>query len=309
MTTPPPPRQTLLVVDDEPWNVRVLVELLKDDFRLRTAATAEKALAIALSDDPPDLILLDIVLPDLDGYEVCRRLKAERRTQGIPVIFITGKASEPDQIRGFETGAVDYVTKPFSPVVVRARVNTHAELKRFRDQLELRSYSDGLTGLPNRRYYEESLERLWSFARREEVPLSFLMMNIDEFKRYNDCYGHLAGDECLRNVAQAIADIIRRKTDIVARYGGEEFCCILHDADEAGARRIAEAIRESVLRLAIAHEHSRAGPLVSVSIGGATAQPAKGLTPAALAQAADEALYAAKAAGRNCVSTTLLVAN
>ncbi len=292
---------TILIVDDEPANIRILVELLKGNYQLRTATNGEKALAIARSDDPPDLILLDILMPGIDGYEVCRRLKADACSSRIPVIFITGKNGEQDEIYGFQVGAVDYVTKPFSPIIIQARVQTHADLIKYRDILERQSYSDGLTGIANRRRYEENLGVTWNFACREGFTLAFIMIDIDEFKKYNDMYGHQAGDDCLRQVAQALNDITRRKIDLLARYGGEEFCCLLPNTDMDGARHMAEMFREAVLALRIPHENSTVGPVVSISQGFSAIQASGLLNPCLLVKAADEALFNAKLAGRNCI--------
>jgi len=294
-------KTTILIVDDEPINIRVLVELLKETYELRIATSGEKALTIIRSDEPPDLILLDVVMPGIDGFEVCRRLKADSNTARIPVIFITGSTEEQEELLGFQAGAVDYVTKPFSPVVVQARVNTHAELKRCRDILERQSYCDSLTGIANRRHYEETLPTMWNYACRERTPLACIMIDIDDFKKFNDLYGHQAGDDCLRRVAGVLNTRTRRKIDLLVRYGGEEFCCLLPNTDLAGARRLAEIFQREGLDLGIPHEGSQSGPVVSISQGIAVlpaASPA--LTPDLLIKNADLALYEAKAAGRNC---------
>lgn len=294
-------KSTILIVDDEPVNIRVLVELLKDAYELRVATNGERALAIARSDEPPDLILLDVVMPGIDGFEVCRRLKADSRTARIPVIFITGNTGEQEEILGFRAGAVDYVTKPFNPIIVRARVNTHAELKRCRDILERQSYCDSLTGISNRRHYEETLPMMWDYTCRDRTPMACIMIDIDDFKKYNDLYGHQAGDDCITRVATALNALARRKIDLLVRYGGEEFCCLLPNTDLPGALQIAEAFRRAVLDLRIPHEGSRTGTVVSISQGIAVAAAAShNLAPDLLVKNADLALYEAKAAGRNC---------
>ena len=301
MADPAADRATILIVDDEPINIRVLVELLKDAYDLRIATNGERALTIARSDQPPDLILLDVVLPGIDGLEVCRQLKADSRTARIPVIFITGSTGEREEILGFQAGAVDYVTKPFSPIVVQARVNTHAELKRCRDILERQSYCDGLTGIANRRHYEETLPMLWAYACRDRTPLACIMIDIDDFKKYNDLYGHQAGDDCLKRVATALDALTRRETDLLVRYGGEEFCCLLPNTDLAGALQLAENFRRVVLDLRISHAGSQTGTTVSISQGIAVvAAASQALTPDLLIKNADRALYEAKGAGRNC---------
>ena len=301
MADPAAKKATILIVDDEPTNIRVLVELLKDAYALRIATKGERALTIAHSDEPPDLILLDVILPGIDGFEVCRRLKADSRTARIPVIFITGNSGEQEEILGFQAGAVDYVTKPFSPIVVRARVNTHAELKRCRDILERQSYCDSLTGIANRRHYEETLPMMWNYACRDRTSLACIMIDIDDFKKYNDLYGHQAGDDCLKRVATALNTLTRRETDLLVRYGGEEFCCLLPNTDLAGALQMAETFRQAVLDLRVCHSGSQTGTVVSISQGIAVlAAASHTLTPDLLIKNADLALYEAKAAGRNC---------
>jgi diguanylate cyclase (GGDEF)-like protein len=296
-----PDKSTILIVDDEPANIWVLVELLKNAYELRTATNGEKALAIACSDEPPDLILLDVVMDGIDGFEVCRRLKADSRTARIPVIFITSNTGEQDEIHGFQAGAIDYVTKPFRPIVVKARVRTHVELKRCRDLLERQSYCDSLTGIANRRHYEDTLPMMWNFACRERTPMACIMIDIDDFKKYNDLYGHQAGDDCIKRVATALNALARRKIDLLVRFGGEEFCCLLPKTDLEGALKLAERFRRAVLDLRIAHEGSQTGPVVSVSQGIAVVAAASHtLTPGLLIKNADLALYEAKAAGRNC---------
>lgn len=296
-------KQTVLVVDDEPGNIRVLLELLRPDYDMLVATNGETALQIALSDSPPDLVLLDVVMPGIDGDEVCKRLQADARTKTIPIIFITGKSSEQDVIKGFELGAVDYVTKPFSPVVVKARVQTHTELKKHRDVLEGLSYSNGLTGIANRRWFDEYLASAWDFAIRESSPLSLIMIDIDHFKLFNDHYGHQAGDDCLKRISQALASLMRRKIDLVARYGGEEFGCILPKTDLDGAVLMAESFQEAVLSLHIPHAYSPANTSVTISQGVASVVPTRDSSPQVLIKAADEALYQSKQSGRNRVSS------
>lgn len=294
--------QTVLIVDDSKANIAVLAEVLRQDYKVRAATGGEKALEIAFSGSPPDLILLDIVMPDMDGYEVCARLKADPQTKNIPVIFITGKESEEDEIKGFELGACDYITKPFNPVVVKARVNTQAELKRNRDYMERISYLDGLTGIANRRKFNEFLEHSWNFAKRQLLPVSLILMDIDFFKAYNDTCGHLEGDACLIQIAQALAKTAVRRTDLVARYGGEEFVCVLPGTNLENALIVAEKLRQSVIALQIPHHHFTAGSVVTISLGVASMVPEKSAPFSQLIQAADAALYLSKESGRNKIS-------
>ncbi len=296
-------QQTILIVDDSKLNINFLANHLRTDFKIRVATGGEKALEIAFSENPPDLILLDVVMPDIDGYEVCKKLNNSIETKNIPIIFITGKTSGEDEIYGFSIGAVDYIAKPFNPVVVKARVNTHLELKRYRDYLEDVSYFDGLTGIPNRRKFDEQFELMWNLSKRESVPISIIMMDIDFFKAFNDGYGHQAGDECLRRIAQALSKVVVRKTDLIARYGGEEFVCVLLNTTIEGAAQFAEKLRESIISLHIPHEGSQVDIQVTISLGVATDIPNKDSLSKRLIQAADDALYKSKKNGRNKVTT------
>jgi diguanylate cyclase (GGDEF)-like protein len=296
-------KQTILIVDDVTANIDILAELLRPDYKIRAATSGEKALKISFSENPPDLILLDVMMPDTDGYEVCRILKKSSQTKDIPIIFITGKTSIEDEIYGFNLGAVDYVRKPFNSVIVKARVNTHAELKRYHDYLEGISYLDGLTGIANRRKFDEYLDITWNFAMREATPISIVLMDIDYFKLFNDHYGHQEGDDCLIQIAQTLAGVATRKTDLVARYGGEEFVCILPNTEKEDAKQIAEKFRRSIMDIQIPDEYSAAGSNVTISIGVATIIPEFNSNCSLLIKASDEALYRAKASGRNQVQT------
>lgn len=289
----------VLIVDDEPINIRVLAQSLSKRYHIKTATSGEKALEIAVSDDPPDLILLDILLPNMDGYEVCRRLKHDARSKDIPVIFITGKDSPEDEAKGLELGAVDYILKPFRLPIIMARVKNHLELKKKNDLLEQLVFIDGLTEIPNRRRFDELFETEWLRARRASHPLTVVLLDIDHFKDFNDHYGHAFGDECLRRVAATLSEALQRPSDFIARYGGEEFVAVLPEADLAAAQLIAEKMRAAVEQLAIPHQHSAASPVVTVSLGAATTLPSESKQPDKLLESADKALYRAKAEGRN----------
>ena len=299
MDTKPSSKSTVLIVDDSPENITVLGALLRQECTVRVATSGEKALQIVNSDHPPDLILLDVIMPGMDGYEVCNMIKANPATKNIPIIFITAKSGEDDEVKGFELGAVDYITKPFSPVVIKARVRTHLELKRYRDLLMNTSYFDGLTGIPNRRRFDEYFSSMWSFSVRESLPLSLIMIDIDNFKMYNDYYGHLEGDICLVKIAQALSGILKRKSDLFARYGGEEFVCLLPDTDHDGALKIARDFQETVLSLQIRHAESAIKRYVTISQGVASIVPDTEISQKSLIVNADEVLFKAKNSGRN----------
>jgi len=291
----------ILIIDDVPANIKMLREVLKSKYDIIFATNGIEALELLKSKELPDLILLDIMMPEMDGYEVCRILKADDLTSKIPVIFITSKDEEDDEVKGFELGAVDYITKPFSIPVVNARVQTHVELKQQREILENLSSIDGLTGIPNRRNFDEFLDRNWYFCMRASMAISLIMIDIDHFKKFNDHYGHLEGDECLKKVAATLKSCINRDTDMMARYGGEEFACILPATDIEGALSIAESMRKSIEALSITNAQSSTANYVTISLGVASVVPIKDLQAVTIIQHADRALYAAKRSSRNCV--------
>ncbi len=298
------PQQKLLIVDDTHSDIMILKDLFASYCRTCFAGNGEEALESAVSDDPPHLIILDVILPDMDGYEVCRRLKADSRTRDIPVIFITVKDQHEDEIHGLELGAVDYITKPFFLPVVSARVKTHLELKRHRDILERLSSLDGLTGVPNRRSFDDYYFQEWKNAIREGTFISMIMIDIDHFKAYNDNYGHTRGDECLKEVAKGLAASLRRPKDFAARYGGEEFAVILPGTDQEGALHIAEILKDKITSMNIPHDYSPVAAHITISLGVATHyHPSMNAPPDALREASDRALYQAKRAGRDRIKS------
>ena len=295
-------RPRILVVDDAPANLRLLVGGLGDVYELRVAKSGPDALAL-LEGWTPDLILLDVMMPDMDGHEVCRRLKADPRRKDIPVIFVTGRDEESDELEGLDAGAVDYIAKPFSLPIVKARVGTHLELKRYRDLLENHAFVDALTGIPNRRRFDEVITQAWAMASRQQCPLSVFLLDVDHFKLFNDHYGHQAGDACLAQVGRTLAQSITRASDLVARYGGEEFIAVLPGTPLEGALEMAETLRKAVEALALPHAHSSAAAHVTVSLGVASGIPSSGTDPKELIEKADQALYRAKQGGRNRVGS------
>lgn len=288
----------LLIVDDQPANIRVMAEALRDRYELLFATSGAKAIEMAVTGDI-ELVLLDVVMPDLDGFEVCRRLKSDERTSRVPVIFVTAREEASEEARGFDAGGVDYITKPIRPPVVRARVQTHLELKRSRDLLEQLASIDPLTGIPNRRRFEVALDQEWKRAVRAGTPLSLAIIDVDYFKKFNDTYGHARGDDCLRAVAQALSGEARRPGDLAARYGGEEFGAIFPDADSAAMQLVTARLLDSVRTLAIDHAASLCATSVSVSIGSVSIVPSQGDDPAAILESADRMLYQAKENGRD----------
>jgi diguanylate cyclase (GGDEF)-like protein len=300
-------RPKILVVDDIPSNVHVLSRILKDDYDIYFATDGEKALDLVQA-RLPDLVLLDIMMPGMDGYEVCARIKADPATHDIPVIFISAKSEVEDETRGLEVGAIDFITKPISPPIVKARVRNHLLLKRQADLLRSLSFLDGLTGIANRRRFDDTMAREWRRCARSHQPLSLVILDVDHFKSYNDHYGHQAGDECLRLVAAVLADRVKRTGDLVARYGGEEFVCLLPETDNDGALQVAERLRGAVEDCAIPHDCSPVASHVTISLGVATVVPVVDESPDQLTQMADQLLYQAKRSGRNRVQGVLIPA-
>jgi len=290
-------RPCLLVVDDQPINIQALYRIFAPDHRVLMATDGVKALALCRT-DPPDLLLLDVVMPGMDGHEVCMRLQADEATRNIPVIFVTSHTDAQEETRGLELGAVDFIAKPVNPAVVRARVRTHLTLKAQSDLLRRMVFLDGLTGVANRRCFDERLGTEWRRATRAGLPLSLLMVDVDHFKRFNDRYGHQAGDECLRQVAQAIQGGLLRPGDLAARYGGEEFACILPATDFDGALALGVGIEQRVRGLEIGHADSDVAGAVTISIGVATRLPGPEGEPEGLLALADAQLYRAKHGGR-----------
>lgn len=297
----PPERPRLLVVDDQPTNIQVLYQIFHADHEVFMATGGEQALAFCRSNPPPDLILLDVVMPSMDGIEVCRQFKADPVLADIPVIFVTACAEPADETLALESGGVDFITKPVNPAVVRARVKTHLTLKAQGDLLRSLVFVDGLTGVANRRRFDEALPIEWRRCQRKGVPLALLMIDIDHFKRYNDHYGHQVGDACLQQVAATLKAGLQRGHDLVARYGGEEFVCLLSECDLAPGLHKAQALLAAVAALGIAHADSPTTDRVTLSIGIAVLYPSSECGPEALVAAADAALYEAKRSGRNRV--------
>lgn len=292
--------QKVLVADDDAINRDVLCELLQPEYTVLLAKNGAQALERAAR-HVPDLVLLDVMMPDMSGYEVLRRLRATPATEHVSVIFISGLDRPEDEAAGLKMGASDYIAKPFNATVVLARVALHLQLVRQRRLLEHLANVDGLTELANRRRFDEVYAVEWQRARRTGQPLSLALLDIDCFKQFNDLYGHPAGDRALRAVARVTGSHMRRPADLAARYGGEELVLLMPDTDAAQAVHVANTIREAVALMAIAHAGSSAAPYVTASIGGATLDPAGGEPACDLFEAADAHLYKAKQDGRNRV--------
>ncbi|MBZ0106883.1 MAG: diguanylate cyclase [Sulfuricella denitrificans] len=296
----PESRHTILVMDDSPSNIDLLQEALRTDYRLQISINGETALRIANFRNKPDLILLDVTMPGLSGYEVCQRLKENPETQNIPVIFVTALCSAAEEELGLKLGAVDYITKPISPPIVRARVKNHIALKLKEKLLESQALLDPLTNIPNRRRFDQALDTEWKRSVRTGAPLAVIMLDVDNFKTYNDGYGHGAGDTCLCKVAETLAtETISRSSDLIARYGGEEFIVLLPDTDLNGARLLADRLCSSIEALHIPHQYSSAAPWVTISCGYVSMTPEEHEMAGELIEKADQMLYKAKTSGRN----------
>lgn len=291
-------QSTILIVDDMTTNILILSDLLKDDYSIKVAKTGAKAIEIANTQDI-DLILLDIEMPQLNGYEVCKILKESQKTKNIPIIFVTAKNSEADEEVGLNLGAIDYITKPFSKTIVKLRIKNHIKLKEKTDLLEQLSMYDGLTNIKNRRFFDEIFEKTFNDVKREKTNLALMMIDIDYFKPYNDNYGHGKGDEALKDVAYALNKALCRPNDLVARYGGEEFVALLKNIDNAGLISVAENIIKTINDLKIEHNFSKISNILTISIGIAHFDALKDIPKLEILIKADETLYNVKNSGRN----------
>ena len=308
-------RHKILIVDDTTANIEILYKILHGEYDVYFAKNGRDGIKV-VQREMPDLILLDIMMPEMDGYQVCTQLKADPLTASIPVIFITAMGSEEDETKGLDYGAIDYLTKPISPPIVRARVRNHLELKRSRDtlealgrelvdkNLELKKLAreDGLTGLANRRHFNEILEAEIKRAYRTRQFLSLILCDVDYFKRFNDFYGHVAGDKCLQVIGATLLSTFMRAGDLPARYGGEEFAVILPETTPDSAEKLAEKLRQKVVARAIPHAQSDALEVVSFSIGVVGAQVTRERNAEWFISTADRALYDSKENGRNRVT-------
>ncbi|MBW7857672.1 MAG: diguanylate cyclase [Leptonema sp. (in: Bacteria)] len=291
-------KSTILIVDDETTNIVMLSDLLKDEYQIKIAKSGQKAIDIAKSEGI-DLILLDIEMPQLSGYEVCKTLKDNQKTKSIPIIFVTAKADEADEEKGLNLGAIDYITKPFSKAIVKLRIKNHIQLKYKTDLLEQYSLHDGLTNIKNRRFFDDAFDVMYREVRRDKTNLTLMMIDIDFFKLYNDHYGHGKGDETLIKVANAIQSALLRPTDFVARYGGEEFIVLLKAINQEGVITVCNNILKAVRDLNILHEYSQAASYVSISIGATQYDANLDISKDKILKRADEALYEVKKKGRD----------
>lgn len=290
---------TILLIDDSPVQAEFLRSILMEDYQITVCHTAADGLEAAKAGGF-SLILLDVIMPDMDGFSVLRELQETAITKYVPVILITSLSDVQNEERGLTMGAVDYIAKPFSPIIVRARVNTHIKLYHYQSHFRKQAMVDDLTGIANRRRYEgDSLVR-WREAISLKMPFSICIFDIDKFKLYNDTYGHPAGDKVIAAVAKAAASRFHRATDLVARYGGEEFVVLILGNDAKSAFSVMQEVRKAVEDLRIP-ANSPVSPWVTVSAGGVTLVPKMTDSYETYLKIADTMLYDAKNAGRNMV--------
>ncbi|BAU67017.1 response regulator receiver modulated diguanylate cyclase [Stanieria sp. NIES-3757] len=319
----------ILVVDDQPDNLLLLSTMLTmEGYQVREVISGKLALRVVKA-TLPDLILLDINMPEMSGYEVCQQLKADSDTKDIPIIFVSASHYALDKVKAFNCGGNDYITKPFQMEEVSVRIKNQlairrlqveltakntdleneirhrqkieGELLKLNQQLKILATVDGLTKVANRYYFDEMFEREWRQSNREKSSLSLILCDVDFFKNYNDYFGHQAGDLCLKQVAQAISEVVQRPMDLVARYGGEEFVVLLPQTPAASALQLAEKIRHKVHKLNLYHPLSATSDRVSLSLGVAGIVASSKHSKEQFLAIADQALYQAKQLGRNRV--------
>ncbi len=286
-------KPVVLIIDDTRLNIQALAHILKNDYTIKMAHGGAKALELVTQEPTPDLILLDVEMPEVSGYDVCRSLRENNDTFNIPIIFVTGKDSIKEEEYGLSLGAVDYITKPIHPSIVKARVKTHVTLKRQYDLLKKVAVRDQLTRLYNRHYLADALISKVAHAARHQEPLSIILIDIDHFKSINDTYGHLIGDDVLREIAGLVGKNAR-KEDIAARFGGEEFVLVLDRCTLEDARIKAEILREEI------EAYYPVGIDVTASFGVIQLDETMDSCTRFL-DLADQALYRAKKEGRNRV--------
>ncbi|MBI3229635.1 MAG: diguanylate cyclase [Burkholderiales bacterium] len=298
-------RPSILIVDDQSLILHSMYQIFREEYEVFIATSGEQALETCEA-QLPDLILLDMLMPGMDGHQTFKLLKANELTSNIPIIFITANQDSEEEARCLDAGAIDVIFKPVNPKVVKAKVHTHTRLKLQTDLLRKFAWVDGLTGLANRRHFDEALEKEWRQCQRKQQDLSLIFMDVDFFKRYNDFYGHQLGDTCLQAIANVMAKIVKRPSDIVARYGGEEFVCLLPETPIEAAYAIAQEFERGVRQLAIANvtsdvirpEHAIPEKIITISQGVISRVPQANDNATEFVNMADQLLYLAKSSGR-----------
>lgn len=298
----------ILVVDDKE-SLRQLVAAHVEDNH-HTVIGAENGLEALeiFSKHPIDLILMDVEMPGMDGFETTKRFRALSKKHWIPIIFLSGMTSDSHYQKGIEAGGDDYLTKPVRPVILKAKLMAMERIIKIRDDLqhanetlEQINLTDPLTQIPNRRGFDEFAARIWGDSSRKQTPVCIIMIDIDHFKLYNDNYGHIEGDNCLKKVSHALAQSIQRPCDMVARFGGEEFIAILPDTRLEGGKILAEKMRDNIEKLGITHKHSPLNEVITISIGVSSCLNPRNTAITDLIASADKSLYKSKKLGRNRV--------
>lgn len=296
-------KNSILIVDDEKMNLMVLDNLLRDKYDIFMAKSGQGAID-KINECHPDLILLDIIMPDMNGYEVLAHIRnLDSGLKNIPVIFITGLNSEDNEEKGLDLGAADYITKPFNSGIVKLRVKNQLQIVNQMRIIERLSEIDQLTAIPNRRSLDNQMFMEWGRAIRGNIPLGFMMIDVDKFKVFNDTYGHQVGDLVLQAVGKVFGQVLKRSGDFAARYGGEEFSVLLPDTDLAGVVKIAELVRKGVEDTVIYYGEGKSVK-VTISIGVHSQIPTLNDSIPEFIAVADVALYAAKREGRNRVCSS-----
>jgi diguanylate cyclase (GGDEF)-like protein len=306
----------VLLAEDSRSN-QMLISAYIQDFGHDVIAVSNGAEALReFKLDRPDLVIMDVTMPEMDGIEATQKIREFSLQQGdwVPIVFLSGLSDAEDILKGIEAGGDDYLTKPVDETVLKAKLTAMQRIAEMRHQLHvanrkltLMTVKDGLTGLYNRRHFDDVIEKELKMSRRIKAPVSLILCDIDHFKKYNDYYGHQQGDDCLKQIAKALQNAVKRPGDVVARYGGEEFVAVLPETELAGAEQVAEAIRQAVEALSIVHEQSTTADHVTLSLGVACLTAIKedivDELIRTLIENADQSLYKAKEQGRNRVIT------
>ena len=291
----------IFLVDDNMTSLTIARDMLKSTYKVYPSPSAAKFFEL-IENVTPDLVLMDVDMPQMNGYEAVKIFKQDERFKDIPVIFLTAKADEESELTGFGLGAVDYITKPFHPSIIKARISAHLTIVEQRRIIEHVSMTDTLTKIPNRRFFDKNIESEWKRAIREDIPIAIMMIDADHFKKFNDTYGHQQGDVALQTLAHVISTSVRRGADFVARWGGEEFAVLLPNTAKDGVLKVAENIRMNVEKTIIPLiDDTSKGLGINVSIGGVAIRPTPQCSINDFINKADNALYTAKKAGRNRV--------
>ena len=298
----PSPKSKILIVDDQIENIQLLHMLLEDDYDIFMATDGEQGVAQCRK-HIPDLVLLDVTMPGLDGYQVCDLLKKDISTKHIPIIFITGHVDDSEEVKGFELGAADYIRKPINPTIIEKRIQTQLLLKYQNERLSSLTMLDGLTGVANRRSFFHALQKIWHECVDQDGQLSIIMLDVDDFKVFNYTHGHIAGDTALKMMSHVLQQYFQENLqllqNLVARYNGEEFCCLLPFVSLSDAIIVAEELRTRVETLNIDNKK------LTVSVGVVNTTSNQHITtPELLLFEVNKCLSLAKKSGKNCIKYT-----